>query len=96
MTTDTRKERSVDFCEKGVALRGGIPTSKDGDVDMLAMCLHIYTGKIEDDLSRMNEEGFGKKAGWKLVTHHEWVVSLELSTQLGSSVNWKRDYGRMR
>jgi hypothetical protein len=63
VTTDTRKERSTDFREKGVGLKGGIPTSNDGDVDLLSLWLHLYCGKIEDDLRRLNEEGFRKKAG---------------------------------
>jgi hypothetical protein len=73
VTTYTRKERSADFREKGVGLKGGIPTSKDGDVDVLSLWLHLYPGKIEDDLCRMNE-GFRKKVSWKHVTQHEWVV----------------------
>jgi hypothetical protein len=54
MTTCTRKKRSTDFREKGVGLKGGIPTSKDGDVDMLSMWLHLHPEKIEDDLFRLN------------------------------------------
>jgi hypothetical protein len=30
--------------------------------------------KIEEDLYRLNKEGFRKKASWKTVTLHEWVV----------------------
>jgi hypothetical protein len=68
LTIGTRKERSTYFREKGVGLKGGIPTSNDGDVDKLSLWLHLYPLKIEDDLRRLNEEGFRKKAGWKHVT----------------------------
>jgi hypothetical protein len=71
-----RKKHSADFRHKGVGLKGGIPASKDGDVDLLSMWLHLYPGKIEDDLCRLNKEGLGKKAGWKLVTKHEWLVCI--------------------
>jgi hypothetical protein len=100
-TTDTRKERLVDFREKGVGLKGRIPTSKDGDVDMLSMWLHLYPGKIEDDLCRLHEEGFRKKAGWKLVTPHEWVAFIGIIyasrqfNQLGTGL-WTYEATRVR
>jgi hypothetical protein len=62
VTTNTRKEGSTDFRDKGVGLNGGIPTSKDDDVNLLNLWLHLYPEKIEDDLCRMNEEGFRKKS----------------------------------
>jgi hypothetical protein len=53
VTTNTRRARSADFREKGVGRKGGIPTSKDGDAVLLNTWLHLYPGKIEDDLCRL-------------------------------------------
>jgi hypothetical protein len=72
VTSDTRKEWSAEFREKKVGLKGGISTSKDGDVDMLSPWLHLYPGKVEDDLCRLNEESLRKEEGWKHVTQYEW------------------------
>jgi hypothetical protein len=74
VATNTRRERVANLREKGLGLKGVIPTFKDGEVDLLSLWLHLYLGKIEEDLYRLNEEGFRKKEGWKLVTQHEWAV----------------------
>jgi hypothetical protein len=97
VTTHTRKERLAYFREKGVGLKGGIPTSNDGDVDLLSLWLHLYPGKIEDDLRRLNEEGFlEKRQVGSLSPDTNGLFLLELSTQLDSSTKQGRGYGHVR
>jgi hypothetical protein len=86
VTTYTRKERSANFRENGVGLKGGIPTYKDGDVDMLSMWLHLRPEKCEDDLCRLNES-FRKKHVGSLSLNTNGLFLLDLSTHLDSSIN---------
>jgi hypothetical protein len=74
VTNDTRRKRPALFHDKIVGLKSGMPATKDSDVDMLRMWLHLYPSNIEVDLSHLNEEGFPKKAGLKRGTEQEWVV----------------------
>jgi hypothetical protein len=74
VTKYTRSEQSALLHDKVVGLKGGITTSKDGDVDLLSMWLHLYHSNIESDIRRHNDESFRKRAGWKQFTQHEWIV----------------------
>jgi hypothetical protein len=79
VTKDTRIEWSALFHAKVVGPKGGIPMSEDVDVDLLIIVLiYLNPGNIEDDLSRLNEEGFRKRECWKRVTQHDWVGVIDI------------------
>jgi hypothetical protein len=68
-------------------LKDRIPTSKDGDVDVLSLWIHLYPGKIEHDLCRLNEEGFIKHKVGSMAPNTSGLFLLELSMQLDISIN---------
>jgi hypothetical protein len=94
---DTQSERPTIFTKNVVGLKGEIPTSKDGDVGLLSMWLHLYHGNIKDDLSHLNGEDFRKKACWKPVTHYAWrVVFIGIIYATRNSTNKGMAYGHQK